>query len=226
MQCLIIDDEPAARDILKAYISDTPEIEIAGIFKDALEAKQFLADNEADLIFLDINMPRLSGISFLKTLNHPPKIILTTAYSEYALEGYELNVVDYLLKPFSFERFIKAVDKAREQSEYPAKGQGFITIKADGKLYRINFEQILFAESQGDYITVHTEENKITFNETLKDFCSQLPKSQFSRVHKSYLVSLPKIDYLQGNMIMLGKHSIPVGKSYKESFLQKYTSGL
>lgn len=222
MRCLIIDDEPASRDILEKYISDTTELTLVGICRDALEARSILNETETDLLFLDVNMPRLSGISFLKSLNNPPKVILTTAYSEYALEGYELDVVDYLLKPFSFERFLKAIDKARDKPGNRNYGEGFTTIKADGKLYRINFGDIIFAEGQGDYITVQTKENKITFNQTLKDFCSQLPELQFSRVHKSFIVSLSKIDYLEGNMIQIGKHSIPVGKSYKEGFMKKY----
>ncbi|MEX2603547.1 MAG: LytTR family DNA-binding domain-containing protein, partial [Gracilimonas sp.] len=193
MQCVIIDDEPASRDILQTYISDTPGIEIAGICKDALEAKEFLRNNTVDVLFLDINMPRLSGISLLKTLEHPPKVILTTAYSEYALEGYELNVVDYLLKPFSFERFLKAVDKAKQQVARSSHDE-YITVKADGKLFRVSFEEILFAESKGDYITLHTSQNRITFNQTLKDLCKMLPADLFCRVHKSYLVSLKRIE--------------------------------
>lgn len=224
MRCLIIDDEPAAREILEEYISDTPELTLVGVCKNALEARQCLKEKESDLLFLDVNMPRLSGISFLKSLSHPPKVILTTAYSEYALEGYELDVVDYLLKPFSFERFLKAVDKVLAISHHPKTEDGYITLKADGKLYRFNFGEIIFAESQGDYLTVHTTEKRITFNQTLKSFYNQLPDTEFSRVHKSYIVSLSRIDYLEGNVIQMGKHSIPVGASYKEAFLEKYTS--
>ncbi len=224
MRCIIIDDEPAAREILEEYILGTPELALAGVCKSALEARQFLKENEVELIFLDVQMPRLSGISFLKSLSHPPKVILTTAYSEYALESYELDVVDYLLKPFSFERFLKAVDKTLAKNHKTNTEDDYITLKADGKLYRVKFGEIVFAESQGDYLTLHTTEKRITFNETLKDFCSRLSETNFCRVHKSYLVSLSKIDYLEGNMIRLGEHSVPVGKSYKEAFLEKYTS--
>ncbi len=224
MHCLIIDDEPAARDILRKYISDAPELELSGICKDALEARQMVKQKEIDLLFLDVHMPRLTGIDFLKSLNHPPKVILTTAYSEYALEGYELDVVDYLLKPFSFERFLKAVDKAWDKTEPSNSKESYVSIKADGKLYRIHFDDIIFAESQGDYVTVHTTEKNITFNQTLKDFHAQLPPMDFSRVHKSFIVSLSKIKYLEGNMIMLGEHTIPVGKSYKQEFMDLYTS--
>ncbi|WP_290964274.1 LytTR family DNA-binding domain-containing protein [Gracilimonas sp.] len=222
MRCVIIDDEPAARSVLEQYIADTPELQLTESCKNALEARKVVKEKEVDLLFLDVNMPRLSGIEFLKTLNNAPRVILTTAYSEYALEGYELDVVDYLLKPFSFERFLKAVDKAWDKTEISQAAGQVITIKADGKLYRVGVNDIMFAESQGDYITVHTNEKKLTFNQTLKDFYSQLPESLFSRVHKSYVVSLSKIEYLEGSLIKLGNHSLPVGKAYKEAFLEKY----
>lgn len=224
MRCLIIDDEPSAREILEKYVEDTPELHLLGICKNAIEARTLIKEQEIELIFLDVNMPRLSGIEFLKSLNTIPKVILTTAYSEYALEGYELDVIDYLLKPFSFERFLKAVDKASGQVQKKTLQENFITVKADGKLYRLGTEEIIFAESQGDYITVHTAEKKLTFHQTLKDFYGQLPEVLFSRVHKSYIVSLSKIDYLEGNMIKMGSHKVPVGKAYKEAFMEKYAS--
>lgn len=224
MRCLIIDDEPAARDILKTYIADTEEVQLIGECKNALEARALLKENDIDFLFLDINMPRLSGIDFLKTLDHPPKVILTTAYSEYALEGYELDVVDYLLKPFSFERFLKAVEKAgRTLSETNADTE-HITIKADGKLYRLHFGEILFAESQGDYLTVHTKNEKMTFYQTLKDFCERLPETQFARIHRSYLVSLLHISFIEGNVVQIADHKLPIGNAYKEAFIQKYTA--
>ncbi len=167
-------------------------------------------------------MPRLSGIDFLKTLDQPPKVILTTAYSDYALEGYELDVVDYLLKPFSFERFLKAIEKAGRIISETQTDSEHITIKADGKLYRLHFKDIYFAESQGDYLTVHTKNKKITFYRTLKDFCEQLPESQFVRIHRSYLVSLPHIHFVEGNMVHIADHTLPIGNSYKEAFLKRY----
>lgn len=224
MRCLIIDDEPAARDILKTYIADTEELQLVGESKNALEARSALKENEIDLLFLDINMPRLSGIDFLKTLDHPPKVILTTAYSEYALDGYELDVVDYLLKPFSFDRFLKAVEKVGRSISQPSAEDEYITIKADGKLYRVPYDQILFAESQADYITVHTKDQKITFYQTMKDLCERLPEHQFIRIHRSFLVSLSCIEFVEGNQVKIGEHKLPIGKSYKEDFLQKYTT--
>ncbi|MAO66495.1 MAG: DNA-binding response regulator [Balneola sp.] len=224
MRCLIIDDEPAARDILKTYLSDTEEVQLIGECKNALEARTLLKEHDIDLIFLDINMPRLSGIDFLKTLDHPPKVILTTAYSEYALESYELNVIDYLLKPFSFERFLKAVEKAGRTLSETNSDTEYITIKADGKLYRLHYGEILFAESQGDYLTVHTKNEKITFYQTLKDFCDRLPESQFVRIHRSYLVSLLHINFIEGNLVQIADHKLPIGNSYKEAFIKKYTA--
>lgn len=223
MKCLIIDDEPAARDILETYITDCPDTEVAGICEDALEARSWLENNTADLLFVDINMPKLSGLGLIKTLQNPPQIILTTAYSEHAVDGFELGVTDYLLKPFSFERFLKAIDKVRKQPNRNEE-QASITIKADGKLFRIEFNDILFVESQGDYLTVHTTEKNVTYYETLKEFCNKLPSSGFVRIHRSYAVSLSKIDYLEGNLVRVGEHKLPVGKSFKEEFLQKYTA--
>lgn len=224
MRCLIIDDEPAARDILRTYISDTEELQLVEECKSALEARKVLKEIEVDLLFLDINMPMLSGIDFLKTIDHLPKVILTTAYSEFALEGYELDVVDYLLKPFSFERFLKAVDKADRSVLNTENNDAYVTIKADGKLYRIHSEEILFAESQGDYLTVHTSDQKITFYQTLKELCEMLPDRQFVRIHRSYLVSLLHIDYMEGNQIKIGDYKLPIGNSFKSDFLQKYTA--
>lgn len=225
MRCMIIDDEPAARDILNEYIGNTPELELVGVCKDALEARKQLKEQSVDLLFLDINLPRLSGIELLKSLTHPPKVILTTAYLEYALEGYELDVTDYLLKPFSFQRFLKAVNKVSAQQQHKeAGGDEHITVKADGKLYRLGFDDIVLAESQGDYIALYTTEKKITFYQTMKELDQQLPDHLFCRVHKSYIVSLKKIEYLEGNMIRMGDHSVPVGKAYKEAFMQKYTA--
>jgi len=219
MTCLIIDDEPIARDILRTYISDTPRLTLSGECESAVNALSCLKERNVDLIFLDINMPKLSGISFLKSLSAPPKVILTTAYSEYALEGYELDVVDYLLKPFSFERFLKAVNKVPEPSD---NDESYVVIKADGKTYRIDEDDILFAESQGDYITLHTTRERYTFNQTLISFTDQLSAPRFLRVHRSYLVSLQQIDYVEGNMIHIKGRDIPVGQAYKEEFKNSF----
>lgn len=223
IKCLIIDDEPAARDILQTYIKDCPDTEIAGTCQDALEARSWLDAYSADLLFVDINMPKLSGLSFIKTLKDPPQVILSTAYSEHAIDAFDLGVTDYLLKPFSFERFLKAVDKVKQNGEKPNNSPA-ITIKADGKLFRILHDDIFYAESQGDYITLHSTDKHITFLHTLKELLKILPGDQFCRVHRSYVVSLSKIEFLEGNQLKIRDTLIPIGKSYKEEFLQKYTA--
>lgn len=221
IRCLIIEDEPVAREILRQYITDAPDLVLSGECEDAISALAFLKTNEADVLFLDVNMPKLSGISFLKSLDKAPQVILTTAYSEYALEGYELDVVDYLLKPFSFERFLKATNKLTNSNASSAKGAD-ITVKADGKTYRISTADILFVEAMGDYVTLHTHSQKLTFNTSLKAFYDQIGDPEFVRVHKSYFVNLKKIDFVEGNQIQIGKNTIPVGNAYKTGFQARF----
>jgi len=221
IKCLIIEDEPIARDILKKYIEDMPSLELIAEFEEAVSALELLKKESIDLIFLDINMPKLSGISFLKSLTNPPDVILTTAYSEYALEGYELDVADYLLKPFSFERFLKAVNKIQVKQLSKSK-ESSIFIKADGKQYRVSIRDIIFAESMGDYITLHTASQKYTFNHTLTSFIEGLSDDNLVRVHRSFLINLTKIDFIEGNMITLGEQQVPIGKSYKEKFKKRF----
>ena len=192
IRCIIIEDEPVARDVLKTYVQDTPTLMLVHEFENAVDGLAFLQKESVDLIFLDINMPKLSGISFLKSLVDPPKVIITTAYSEYALEGYELDVADYLLKPFSFERFLKAVNK--------------VTLKK--------------SETKEESITVKAQ--KLTFNSTLTSFIEEVNSSKFVRVHRSYAVSLSKINYVEGNMISVNENEIPIGKSYKEEFRNSF----
>lgn len=216
LTCIIVEDEPVARDILRKYISELDFLELIGEFDNGISAISFLREKDVDVLFLDINMPKLSGIDLIKSLSHPPKTILTTAYSEYALDGYELDVVDYLLKPFSFERFLKAVGKFPIPEIAPVIDD--ITVKADGKTYRVSVPDMLYAESLGDYITLVTTNNKLTFNQSLKSFLNQLPENEFIRVHKSFIVSLRNIDYVEGNLISISETMIPIGKAYKEDF--------
>jgi len=224
IKCLIIDDEPAARDILRTYIEDCPDTEVAGVCYDALQARKWMDTHSADLLFVDINMPKLSGLSFIKTLKDPPQIILSTAYSEHGVDAFELGVTDYLLKPFSFERFLKAVDKVKINFENSNINDPAISVKADGKLYRILLENILFIESQGDYVTLHSKDKKLTFHHSLKELLNVLPGDQFIRTHRSYIISLAKIEFLEGNRLKIRDNYIPIGKSYKEDFLSKYTA--
>lgn len=221
LTCLIVDDEPSAQQVLEKYIDDTPMLEHAATCNNALEAMQYLDSHTTDILFLDINMPKLSGIDFLQSLQNPPAVILSTAYDDFALKGYELNVTDYLLKPFSFERFLKAINKVEERTSITSELLS-LNLKADGKIYRIPLNEIRFIESLGDYISVHLEDQKYTVYETLKNLEKRLPNSRFVRVHKSFIVRIPSVDYLEGNMLKLGNNSIPIGKTYRETVLRYF----
>lgn len=236
LKCLIVDDEPLAQDILVKYVRDCPSLELLKVCSDAFEAGEFIMSRTVDLIFLDINMPRLSGIRFVKTLNQPLLIIFTTAYPEYAAEGFETDAVDYLVKPFSFERFLKAVNKAAELAELrkrkvalqdtvPGQTHKFILLRSDKKIFKINFEDILYFESTGDYIKVFCSDKKIIIHETFKNLINQLPVNQFIRIHKSYIVSVPKIRLIEGNQVDVAGQKIPIGLVFKEELLKRLNPG-
>lgn len=227
MKCIIIEDQPPAQRILKKYIEDLGSIELEGIFGDPLKAMAFLQENSVDLMFLDINLPKLSGIAFLKTLKDKPQVILTTAYSEYALEGYELDVVDYLLKPFSFERFLKAVSKVRKPKSLegsvllPRKHEHFIKIGYEH--IRIAFEEILYLAADGDYCEVHLSNKKHLSSETLRKWIEMLEGWDFFRIHKSYVVNIHQVEKVSGNTLFLYNGiQLPIGRSFKEEFMEKY----
>lgn len=222
IRCVIIDDEPAAREILTSYVKKVCTLELVATFSSSLKAREYLKQNGADLLLLDIEMPHLTGIELLKSLSATPEIIFTTAYSDYALDGYELSVLDYLLKPISMERFLKAIDKAEQKLLNNSGQDNWLKVKADGRIYQLSYDDILFAESMGDYVTIYTYEKKITFYQTMKNLSHNLPLQLFERVHKSYLVRLSAIEYLEGNQIKIGNHTIPIGKTYKEDFLKSY----
>ena len=232
LKCAIIDDEFLARKYLKDYVSKLPMLELVGDFNSPLKAMELIKSGGVDLIFLDIQMPDITGIEFLKTLERAPQVVLTTAYEEYALEGYELNVVDYLLKPFSFERFLKAVNKVQELEEKnqkirsgkhepsdvnlkPQLKEDHLIIRADRKLYRINYEDLHYIEGQKAYVTFHTKKKNITALASLRELDEQLPSSHFLRIHKSYIVSIHEIESLEGNQVEIGGIRLPVGKSYR-----------
>lgn len=221
-QCLVIEDEPLAQDVLKKYIHDHPSLQLVATCTDALQAQQVLAKQPVSVIFLDINLPRLSGIGFLKTLSHPPLVIFTTAYPEFAAEGFELDAIDYLVKPFSFERFLKAVNKALEKLERrsPEKSTApaSIFIKADKKVYKINLDDILYLEALDDYVKLVTAQQSYLINDTLKSLQEELPAAQFMRVHKSYIISKNNIVFFEGNYVRIGEKDIPIGASYREEF--------
>ncbi|MCW3116181.1 MAG: DNA-binding response regulator [Chitinophagaceae bacterium] len=223
IRCAIIEDEPLAQNVLRKYISDCPLLELTAVCNDAMEAQPVLADREVQLIFLDINLPGLSGISFLKTLTHSPLVILTTAYPEFAVVGFELDAIDYLLKPFSFERFLKAVNKALTRLDGVSKKiadeknmDPFIFLKAGKKVHKIDFEKILYLEATGDYVKVFTSDSQYIVNNTLKSLQEELPYSDFIRVHKSYIISRDKIKFVEGNYIKIGNIDIPIGAAYRD----------
>jgi len=221
IRCLIVDDEPLSQDVLKKYIGDSPVLELVGTCFDAFEANEVLCTNDIQIIFLDINMPKLSGIRFIRTLSNPPLVIFTTAYPEYAIEGFEVDAIDYLVKPFSYERFLKAVNKAVEkitfsQLKKPA-GDGYMLLKSDKKVYKVDFRDICYMQSFGDYIKVFTTEKCIVIHDTFLKIQEQLPEEFFARVHKSYIIALDKIKYMEGNQVKIGDVLIPIGLIYKDN---------
>ncbi|MCT4615527.1 MAG: LytTR family DNA-binding domain-containing protein [Marinifilaceae bacterium] len=226
MNCIIVDDEPLAQRIIERYINELPDLSIIAKCNDALEALDILKANQVDLIFLDINMPRLNGINFLKTNRQNVMTIITTAYSEYALESYELNVIDYLKKPFSFERFLKATEKAFERYNLINKNLNDtdeidqIFVKVNKKSININIDNILYVEALGDYIKIHTTEKSYVTYQSLKGFVKMLPSKKFYRIHKSFIVALSKISEFYGNTIKIDNKELPLGNNYKQGFLK------
>ena len=230
-----MDDEPLSQEIIETYIKDLPVIELVKTCNNAMEALDALKQHDIQLIFLDINMPMLSGISMVKGLVAPPNIVFTSAYAEFAVDGFDLDAVDYLVKPFSFERFVKAVNKVRDKLETQTaaalakkehKEQDFIVIKADKKLYKVNFDDISYFNSVGDYVKVVTRQGKVIItNETLRNIEMNLPGKGFIRIHKSYIVSISAIRYIEGNQLMVDNSAIPIGLKYKEELINKFNPG-
>jgi DNA-binding LytR/AlgR family response regulator len=224
LKCLIVDDEPASREVLRKYLQKLPGLTLLKECRDAYEASDTLAGDSVDLLFLDINMPGLSGISLAKSLNHPPQIIFTTAYPEYAVEGFELNAADYLVKPFSFERFLKAVDRARERISGNQDKQvdaPSLLVRSEKKIYSIRLVDIRYVEGCGDYIKIVTAERTLLVHDTMKRFATGLPGSEFLRVHKSYIVRLKAIDYLEGNRLYIAGNKIPVSPDLRQELLDR-----
>ncbi len=222
---IIVDDETASHDNIKDYASNLSYLSFQKSCYNAFEALDYLNKHSIDLIFLDINMPKLSGLEFLKTLSNPPKIIITTAYKEFALEGYELNIDDYLLKPFNFSRFVKSVSKVSDALSIKASPiqntetieDTKIFIKEDKKYYQIKLKDILFLEAYGNYVKINMVDKVIVSHQTLTSFTHNLPENQFIRVHKSFIISIDKIELIEGNRIHIQNHKIPIGKMYKLS---------
>lgn len=224
---LIIDDEHIAHDIIKGYCDLLPDMRLMKNCYDALEAFEYLNKNEVDLIFLDLNMPVLKGFEFLKTLKNPPKVIVTTAYQEFALEGYEHNISDYLLKPFGFERFLKAINKAFDSSvnhkivsSENSVVSNRIFVQSNKKHIQLEVESILYIEATGNYTKIVTTSETITIREKFSAFLEQLPQNDFVQVHKSFAVATKHINSIEGNIIFVASYKIPIGKIYKLNIVQ------
>jgi two-component system LytT family response regulator len=238
MRCLIVDDEPLALDILEHYIRRVPHLHLVRRCRNALEAYDTLQREAVDLIFLDIHMPELTGIDFVKSLSVRPLVIFTTAYSNYAMEGFNLDVLDYLLKPIAFDRFLKAVDKARRQlgaeaepprpenrqeaasASSPDSPEEFLFVKSEGKMVKVRFDEVLFVEGMKDYVQIQMTDQRLIVYQTMKNMEKALPPDRFLRIHKSYLVAVDKIESLDGNLVEVGKHRLSVGASYRDDLLR------
>ncbi len=230
LSCYIIDDEPLAIEVIESHISKIDGLEVKATFQNAVKAFQELRNTSVDVLFLDIQMPRLTGIEFLRTLKNPPKVIFTTAYREYALEGFELDVVDYLLKPISFDRFLKAMDKVFDSlnpsttltaTSDTDEGHHYVFVPSDKKNVKICLDEILYIESKRDYILIKTESKEVSTYQTITYMEERLPASQFVRVHRSFMINLNKIESWSNNEVELRDTTIPIGRTYKREALKK-----
>lgn len=222
IKCIVVDDEPLAISLLENYIREISFLEMIFSSENPIEALEYIHNNEADLVFLDIQMPELTGINFMKILGDKMKYILTTAYSEYALEGYEHNIVDYLLKPISLERFRKSAVKAQERFSFGKQEQNHFFVKSSGKQHKVNFADILYIESIRDYVNIKTAEEEFIVLDTLKSMEQQLPESFFVRVHKSFIINLNQIKSVGTKKIIINpEYEIPIGENYKMNFLSR-----
>lgn len=234
INCIIIDDEPLARAGLKEYIGDIGFLNLLGSFDNALSATEIIGGGDVQLLFLDIQMPKITGLEFFKTLKDPPAVIFTTAYSQYALDGFEVNALDYLVKPISFDRFLKASLKAkdffevRQVNRAEAKQdatEAYFFIKADNKLVKIFYNDILFIEALQNYVNIHTTDKKYMSYLTFKSVEDYLPAARFIKVHKSFIISAAKVDSIDGNEIHMGPHRIPVSRGLKDEVVEKLVAG-
>lgn len=232
VKCIIVDDEPMARDVVRRYIQMIPTLKLTGEFGNAIEATIFLQEQPVDMIFLDIRMPQLSGTDFVRSLRHVPKIIFTTAHKEYAHEGFELDVTDYLLKPIRFDRFLRAVNKAFPQKQQELEIQevvpgeesktaaSFIYLRVDRKMKKVLLDDILYIESDRDYVKLFTEKGFIITRQTIASVEAMLSESQFIRIHRSYIVSVDKLKSFTAETVEIGNKELPIGKLYRNNFLK------
>lgn len=231
LACIAIDDEPLALDKIRDYVEKVNTLDLIATFDNGIDALSYLKEHRVDLLFLDVQMEELSGIQLLETLTFRPKVILTTAYDKYTLKGFELNVTDYLLKPFSFQRFLQAIDKVydgvlSERNRAPVSvdengskpHMDYIFVRADSKYRKVRFDDILFVEGMKDYIRIHTAIDRLMTLKSFSKISEHLPEDQFIRVHKSYLVSISKIDSIERNTLLIAENRIPIGESYRKHF--------
>lgn len=232
LKVIIVDDEPLAREVLEAHVSHIPELDLIASCEDAIEANDIIQSSDVDIVLLDIEMPQLTGIEFVKMLQTPPRIIFTTAYPNYAIEGFELDATDYLLKPISFNRFLQAINRAKEeinlrestQESAPKSGnENFIYVKADKKLVKIAYSEILYIKGLKDYVIIKRDNDRIIALQTMKFLEKTLPSDKFIRIHRSYIIALDRIEAVNGNMVEIiekgEKVTLPVGKSYRDELL-------
>ena len=224
IKCLAVDDEPLALRLIEKYVAMVPHLELTSTCTDAIKAMEILHSENIDLLLLDINMPRISGISMLKTLEKTPWVIFTTAYPEYAVEGFELDAVDYLVKPFSFERFLKAInrvsDRIEQETPTPNIDKGHLLIKASKKLFKVEYDDILYVEAYGDYVKIYTREKKLLTKQRLSDIENELPKGVFFKIHRSFIIALQAIDFIEGNMVNIGTNKLPISQVYKSELIK------
>lgn len=234
INCIIIDDEPLARTGLKEYVGDIDFLKLLGSFDNPLAATELIGSGEVQLLFLDIQMPKITGLDFFKTLKNPPAVIFTTAYPQYALDGFEVNALDYLVKPVSFDRFLKAALKAKEFFEIrhinktetkEGDTDQYFFIKADNQLVKIFYDEVLFVEALQNYVYIHTASKKFMSYLTFKSVEDYLPASRFIKVHKSFIISAAKVDSIDGNELRIGQHRIPISRALKDDVLGKLVSG-
>lgn len=235
LRCLIVDDEQASLNVLTNYISKTPFLELAGAYLDPIAALEMVYTETIDIVFLDIHMPEISGLEWIKLLRGKSKVILTTAYSQYALDGYNLDVVDYLLKPVPFDRFLHAVQKVKDlvatkeiavvnnttTISVPVSSNDHVFVKVDSKIVKVRFQDILYIEGLGNYISIFTETGRLVTLSTMKEVEEYLSDTYFIRVHRSYIIALNRVEYIEGNQIFLGKNTnVPLGETYREKFFK------
>lgn len=219
IKCIITDDEPVAREGLQSYVEKVDFLALTGVCEDAIQLNTLLKTEQPDLLFLDIEMPYLSGLDLLATLINPPKVIITSAYEQYALKGYELDVTDYLLKPISFERFLKAVNKVHDllQKETAPAAEEFLFVKSDKQMKKVFLKDILFIEGLENYICIYTASDKILVHSTMKNIYNSLPESDFIQTHRSFIVNIHHVSLIEGNILNIAGHEIPVARNYRET---------